>query len=219
MYRLAHSLVSLRAFLHAQQVAHHCSHALAPWRRPSFEQRGQRRLHQAGCFSGQAPAGAPHATAAPQAAAPLPPLSERPAVHTAQLDSLLAWRERALAAISRVGDSWAQLDDGPSQADLEVGRDKGWSWPSSFVLPCLQQRKCLHVSICKNLLLLPAVPRSRRSLTGCWTTPWRGCWQQRQAALRQQPAASPGAPWNGGCEHASSRKRGSWCSCAHRSRH
>lgn len=124
------TLVSLQAF-----VPHHAHAATAPslrhmaWRGSIF---GRRQLHTA-LWHGPAPpidprlgarrciAGSAHAAAAaPAQGQPQVPLCERSAEYTAEMASLLAWREAALAAVEAVGDAWTQQDDGPSAEDLQV---------------------------------------------------------------------------------------------------
>ena len=151
MRRVSGSLVGWRAMLHSHRQAT-CS-----WGRPALWGRSLRlpkSPQPSHCSSAGAAAGAPAARAgavaeAAEQQAPQAPLCERPAAHAAELASLLAWRERALQAIGRVGDAWVQLDEGPSQADLEVGGGRAGagqrviqSGLSREMLNTLQTRPC-----------------------------------------------------------------------------
>lgn len=55
---------------------------------------------------------------------PRVPLPERPAAFETDLAAVLAWRERALAAVEAVGDTWVAADAGPSGEDLRT--ELGW---------------------------------------------------------------------------------------------
>jgi hypothetical protein len=51
---------------------------------------------------------------------PETPLSERSAIHAVPLTSLLTWRDTAAQRAATVGSSWVEIDDGPTQEDLET---------------------------------------------------------------------------------------------------
>lgn len=53
------------------------------------------------------------------------PLSKRPAEHVIDLVALVEWRQRTLAAIHQVGDSWADADGGPTDSQLKVRHIQG----------------------------------------------------------------------------------------------